>query len=169
MCVLAACESEPPQLNSERILQKFGSYGVQILQADDARRISSLYSDDKASGRTCRTFAIVEFALPVDRQIRAEHERIVAGQSIGQVFVDAGWKIDKQNLFIGESNASGYGYKLDELMRVDEQQSLATHRYKFVVEYADRRIEYATITEVHHPDYFNSSQLRLIYEKYPGI
>ena len=151
-------------MNSERIRDQFGSYGVEILQADAGRRVSSLYSQGPDSGRICRTFAVVEFTIPVAQQILSEHERIVAGQSIGEVFVDAGWKIDKVSLFIGESSASEHDFALDELMRIDAQQSLATHRYKFVVESGADRIEYATITEVHHPDYLDQRQLTSIYD-----
>lgn len=164
LVLLAACDGDRQALNSERIREQFGTYGVEVLQADAGRRVSSLYSEDPDTGRICRTFALVEFAVPVAPQVLAEHERIVAGQSIGQVFVDAGWKIDKVNLFIGESSASEHGFPLDELMQIDARESLATHRYTFVVESGGRRIEYATITEVHHPDYLDPLQLQSIYD-----
>lgn len=164
MSLFVACDSERQTLNSERIEQQFGSYGVDILYADDARRISNLYSDEPASGKICRTFAIVEFSLPVDRRIVSQHERIVAGESIGQVFADAGWQIDKQNLFIGESDVADYSYNLREMMHIDSQRSLATHRYRFIISQGDLRIEYATITEVHHPEYLDSGRLRSNYD-----
>jgi hypothetical protein len=153
-----------PLLNSERILQRFGSYGVEVLDADDTRRVSNLHSMDSSAERICRTYAVVEFDQPVDSRLLAEHERVVSGESIGTVFSDAGWTIQKETLFIGDSDASGYEDKLGKLMRIDIEQSLATHRYRFIVSRNEQRIEYATITEVHHPDYLDTAQLRAIYD-----
>lgn len=162
--VLAACDSGTPPLNSERIRQSFGSYGVEILQAYGGQRVSCLYSEDQASGKTCRTIAVVEFTQPVDNELLPEHERILTGQSIGEVFVDAGWRIDKRNLLIGETAASDWTFDLEKLMRIDTAQAIATHRYEFFVERGERRIHYATITEMHHPDYLDSEQLHSYYD-----
>ena len=51
---LHACTTEPELLNSERIAQTFGSYGIDVLQADGALRRSNLYSVSDGL-RTCRT------------------------------------------------------------------------------------------------------------------
>jgi hypothetical protein len=153
-----------PLLNSERIVQRFGSYGVEVLDADDNRRVSNLHSMDSSSGRICRTYAVVEFDQPVDSRLLAEHERVVSGESIGTVFSNAGWTIRKESLFIGESDASDYEDNLGRLMRIESEQALATHRYRFIVSRDEQLIGYATITEVHHPDYLDAAQLHAIYD-----
>ncbi|MEQ9561042.1 MAG: hypothetical protein RLN69_00875 [Woeseiaceae bacterium] len=151
-------------LNSERIQQRFGSYGVEIVRADAKRRVSSLYSTTDSSENICRTYAVVEFNQPIDRRLLAEHERIVSGESIGTVFAEAGWIVLKETLFIGESDASGYDDNLGRLMHIDGEQTLATHRYRFIVSRNNELIEYATITEVHHPDYLDTAGLHAIYD-----
>jgi hypothetical protein len=49
---------DQPLLNSERISQRFGSYGIEILDASSDYRISNLFSDEDGLAIT-RTFAIV--------------------------------------------------------------------------------------------------------------
>ena len=44
-------------LNSERIAQRFGSYGIEVLESDGRVRVSNLYSNEQG-GRICRTFAV---------------------------------------------------------------------------------------------------------------
>ena len=46
-------------LNSERIAEKFGNYGIEVLEQNPLR-VSSLYSVEHGQ-RVCRTFAIVMF------------------------------------------------------------------------------------------------------------
>jgi hypothetical protein len=164
LSLAAACHSDREPLNSERIEHQFGSYGVEVLHADAATRISSLYSSDGPANRTTRTYAVVEFALPVDQRILAEHERVIAGASLGQVFVNAGWHIEKQTLSITDTSPAAYSDNVVELMRIEARQALATHRYRFFVSKDRLRIPYATITEVHHPDYLEADQLRSMYE-----
>ena len=45
-------------LNSERIEQRFGSYGITVLEQSDLTRVSNLYTLEEER-ETCRTFAIV--------------------------------------------------------------------------------------------------------------
>ena len=158
LSLAVACTGDTGPLNSDRIEQRFGSYGVEILNADPTRRVSSLFSEEPG-GRVCRTYAIVDFHLPVDIRLASEHGEVTAGDSIGQVFRRAGWKIRKTTEFIAEENARDVGHDLPALMRVAGDQPLATHRYRFEVIKGDVRIHYATITEVHHPDYLQLTAL----------
>ena len=59
---VSACASQDTSvgLNSERIRQNFGSYGVDVLSNENKRRISSLYSID-GDEKTTRTYAVVDF------------------------------------------------------------------------------------------------------------
>jgi hypothetical protein len=49
-------------------------------------------------------------------------------------------------------------------MRIENEQALATHSYRFIVIRNEQLIGYATITEVHHPDYLDPAQLHAIYD-----
>jgi hypothetical protein len=157
-----ACAARPELLNSERIERRYGSYGVVVLQADAESRTSSLYSNE-ASGRICRTLAIVEFMLPVDDRLAKAHRKVVAGGSIGATFRDAGWRIEKSTLLLGEMRADDAFEGTAGLMQIGAGASLATHRYRFDVIKGPVRIPYAVITEIHHPDYLRLEQLRAMY------
>lgn len=147
-------------LSSERIQRKFGSYGVDVLQADANRRVSALYS--LADGdKICRTYAQVRFAPTIDPAFAAEHARILAGESIGVVFRSAGWTIAKRHRHIGE--AALPNGDVAELMRIGGQDRLATDTYVFEIEKDGRRFAYAEITELHHPAYLTAAELASIY------
>ncbi|MDH4313895.1 MAG: hypothetical protein OEW68_03545 [Gammaproteobacteria bacterium] len=161
ICALAlvcACASQTEFLNSDRIERRFGSYGVEVLWADDAQRISNLYSNE-ADGRICRTFAVVRFELPLDTRIEVEHSQVVAGASIGQVFRGAGWRIDKTSLEFGTARAADFP-DLPMMMRIQPTTVLATYEYRFDVIRDGLRIPYATITEFYHPDYLSLTELQ---------
>lgn len=161
---LAACASQEirPALNSERIRQTFGNYGVTVLFNDESRRVSSLYSTE-GNVRTARTYAVVEFADPTTSALAAQHALIVSGESIGEVFRDAGWSIEKRHLFIGEIEVPAAYTEIAALMRVSLPQNMAVEVYYFTVNKGKRIDDYATITEIHHPDYLSAADLKGIY------
>lgn len=47
-------------LNSERIAQRYGSYGIEVLASDCGLRVSDLYSGEQTD-RVTRTLAVVRF------------------------------------------------------------------------------------------------------------
>ena len=160
--VLAACGTQDQLLNSERITMTFGSYGVDVLQTSNAGRVSSLYSgsgDDKVT----RSFAVVEFAGRIRRAFAAEHAQVESGQSLGAVFKTAGWEIEKLNMFVGEMEIPGKYGLLSDLMQIALPRFLAAHAYQFVIRKDDRSYDYATIVELHHPDYLSAADLQAIY------
>ena len=53
--------------------------------------------------------------------------------------------------------------RLADLMRIDLPASLATHVYEFVIRKEGRSFDYATIVELHHPDYLAVEDLHSIY------
>jgi hypothetical protein len=161
--LVAACSSQPALLNSERIELRYGNYGVRVLYADERQRVSSLYSFG-TDGEICRTFAIVDFMQPPDPRLAVEHSSILAGGSIGQVFHQAGWQTEKYTLSIGETRAGDYSRHIPELMQLDPAEQLALHRYRFEVVRDGLRIQYAVITEIHHPDYLTVQALHEIYD-----
>jgi hypothetical protein len=159
----AGCTSERQLLNSERIELRFGSYGVSVLRSDDQQRVSNLYSEE-IDGDICRTYAIVDFVLPLDSRLAAEHSAIIAGGSIGEVFRQAGWQTDKYTLSIAETDATEYSGQIAALMKVGPTVPLALHRYRFDAVRGELHIPYAVITEIHHPDYLTVRQLHDIYD-----
>jgi hypothetical protein len=147
-------------LNSERIAANFGTYGIEVLEQDANVRVANLYSFPRAGDRTCRTFAVVQYAPSIDPAISAEHAKIVAGGSIGAVFAASGWEVRKRNLSYAERAATP---KLARLMRIAVDTPLAEHVYALDVVKGGRTIEYAGIVEIHHPSYLRVVDLVKIY------
>ena len=159
---LSACAGSDALLNSDRIEQAYGSYGVDVLRNEDLRRESSLYSG-AGDTKTTRTYAVVEYPVQPQSAYAREHALIVAGGSIGATFRQAGWAIDKRHLFIGELEIPVTYTDLSELMRISLPDSLATHVYVLIVTKDERSFTYATISEIHHPDYLSAADLKTIY------
>ena len=149
----------PPPLNSERIEQVFGSYGVEVLSSDEELRISSLYST--ADGiRTTRTLAIVAWPAVIDASLAEPHAAIAAGASIGATLEAAGWTVAKHNLFIGWIDSPD---RLSRLMRIPQGSLLTIHGYALAVTRGDDERLYATIAELHHPEYLDLEMIEDIY------
>lgn len=154
---------EPELLNSERIEERFGNYGVEVLSQDGRLRRSNLYSTN-AGTRTCRTYAVVQFADSPPAGIQASHQAVLSGQSLGSTFRDAGWSIAKESLYVGGIALLKPDSELVDLMRISPGERLAMHAYRLVLERDARTIHYATIVEVHHPDYLGLEELGELYE-----
>ncbi len=148
-----------PLLNSERIAQEFGSYGIDVLSSDDSVRVSNLYSVH-GEIKISRTFAVVRYPVEIDAELSFEHQAILAGQSIGAVFTQRGWAVEKIHRYFGVIPSSE---RVAGLMGGLAPQPLAVHIYDLFVSQAGRALLYATIAEVHHPDYLTLDQLRGIY------
>jgi hypothetical protein len=148
-----------PLLNSERIAEDFGSYAISVLEQSELVRVSNLYSVE-GQQQICRTYAIVFYPQVISPELVAEHRQILNGGSIGQVFADHGSSIKKVNRYFGAMQTTE---QVAELMRDRSARPLAIHLYDFVVVRSDVEVVYATIAEVHHPDYLSLDQLRAIY------
>lgn len=155
---LSACVVEPELLNSERIESEFGGYGIEIIAYVDGIRRANLYSvqDDV---RTCRTYAVVRFTNVPEDIIGTQHAQIIAGASIGATFKATGWRIYKETRYIGELETARDKHKIRPMMRVDSKQILAMHVYRLLLRKQQQIIEYATIVEVHHPEYLSQQRL----------
>ncbi len=160
--LLAACSARPPVLNSERIEARFGSYAVTVLAQDGRWRISSLESLDQGI-TTTRTFAIVRFAEPVPIELQNTHQRILAGASLGATLQTAGWQLHKSNVDISSVVLSDCQHVIPERMRIAENSILASHVYQIVAVRSGQTLPYATIAELHHPEYLRESDLQRIY------
>ena len=159
---LSACATETVLLNSERIEQKFGSYGIDVLASEAGLRRSSLYSGN-GDDRICRTYALVRFRPERDASIEPQHATVLAGNSLGEVFKASGWGIHKQTLHIGEMRLAAADNEIARLMQLDRSATVALHIYQLVLERDQQIFEYATIAEAHHPDYLSESDLLSIY------
>ena len=159
---LAGCAAGGPPLNSDRIEEIFGSYGVEVILENDRQRVSSLYSGS-GPGRVTRTYAVVEYLGDPRPEFRDEHDAVTGGASIGTTFRQAGWTIRKQNLFIGELEVSAAYTGIGDLMQLDLPQSLAVHQYLFVISNEERSFSYARITEIHHPEFATREDLQAWY------
>jgi hypothetical protein len=157
VALLGAC-APPVPLNSERIAQRYGNYGIDVLQSGNNRRLSSLYSTDDGR-KTTRTLALVEFTATLHPKLTREHRRILAGESIGTVFQEQGWTIDKIS-----SRSCKAQFDLESMpalsgMAIELPATFAVHSYVFHVQKGTLSIDYATITEIHHPDYLQAADL----------
>lgn len=159
---LSACVVESEQLNSERIEQQFGSYGIEVLSSKDGVRRSNLYSVD-GDRRTCRTYAVVRFDDVPDSIIDREHAQILAGQSIGAIFKENGWAIYKETQYIGEHQLGRDDHPVYALMALDARPPLAMHVYRLLLKKGAQVIEYATIIELHHPQYLGRDAIEDLF------
>lgn len=156
--MLSACATESVLLNSKRIEQRFGSYGVEVLASEAGLRRSGLLSYDGDTA-TCRTYAVVQFAEQLDERFDDAHSRVLAGNSIGSTFKGDGWDIRKHTLFIGSVRLPDAATEVGRLMRLTGAHDLALHVYQLVIARDDAELEYATIMEAHHPEYIVEEDL----------
>lgn len=159
---LSACVVEPELLNSERIKQRFGSYGLDVLRNSNGLRRANLHSIEKGR-KVCRTYAIVRFDNVPANIIGAEHAQILAGSSIGATFKANGWSIYKETRYIGEIQMPATSHEILDLMALDERGSLAMHVYRLLLKKDEQIIDYATIIELHHPNYLSRDDVTRLY------
>jgi hypothetical protein len=159
---LSACATETVVLNSERIEERFGSYGIDVLASEAGLRRSSLFSTENGK-RICRTYALVSFKEDLDSRYGAEHAKVLDGNSLGEVFKANGWSMHKQTLHIGSFDLEQPASEISQLLNLTEGRSLALHIYQLLLAKDEQIIEYATIVEAHHPEYLSQTDLLGIY------
>ncbi|MEM7706386.1 MAG: hypothetical protein AAF358_12575 [Pseudomonadota bacterium] len=157
--LLAACSAARPPLNSEMIAERFGSYGLEIINQTADRRITNLFSGDP-NQRVTRTLAVVRFRQPVAADLSASHRKILQGESLGATLKAAGWTVEKETLDVRTVTSGG---SLAEMMRVEPGKPLAVHLYRLSAVSDYKRLPYAKIAEVHHPDHLTVLDLQRIY------
>ena len=159
---LSACIVEPELLNSERIKQRFGSYGIDVLHSENGLRRASLHSIENGA-KVCRTCAVVRFdSVPTDI-IGNEHAQILAGSSIGETFKANGWTIYKETRYVGELQMPTQSHAVLALMALHDRASLAMHAYRLLLKKDQQTVDYATIVEVHHPEYLSRDEVTGLY------
>jgi len=161
----AAKKGARPLRNSDRIKIKYGNYNIDIYENDTNIRVSKLYST-KNGLKTNRTLAVVSYPTVIDAAFKKEHEAIVNGQSIGEVFEQNGWTIDKHHQYLGEIEIPTEYSGSDPLFGTASNPP-AIHIYSLVVSKNEYRFNYALIAEVHHPDFLRLEDLEAIYVHKP--
>ena len=147
-------------LNSERIRQQFGNYGIEVLQQDAQLRVTNLYSTEP-EGRICRTLAVVSFNVQAPIELAAAHDEILAGGSIGTVLSSNGWRVVKRRLALHEIKV-GVESRAATLMQLSGSRLLAADLYELAAERDGATLSYAIIAEIHHPDFMSISRLRAL-------
>ena len=159
---LTAKEQDCDLGNSDRIRLKFGNYGIEIIENDLRIRVSNLYSMG-SEGRTNRTFAVVFYPPVIKAAFRKEHQAINDGQSIGIVFKENGWLIDKRHQYIGEleplPDFTGIHSVFGDIGTIRP----VIHVYSLFIKKDEVEHHYASIAEVHHPDYLDLEKLKSIF------
>ena len=161
--VLSACATESVILNSERIEQRFGSYGIEVLASEAGLRRSSLFSYD-GDTTTCRTYGVVQFSEQLDERYDDAHSKVLAGDSIGATFKESGWGIQKNTIHIGSIRLPQTRTPVGELMRLTGAHGVALHIYQLVLVRDDVALDYATIIEAHHPEYLSAADLHDLFD-----
>ena len=149
-------------LNSARIEARFGSYGIDIIDAANGIRRSNLYSTSMSDGRmqkTCRTFSLVRMEDFDSELVASEHEAVMRGGSIGAIFKAHGWHISKETRYTGPLDLANGAHTIASLMQLADDAELAMHVYRLRLYKAAHTLTYATIVEVHHPDYLDLTEL----------
>lgn len=148
--------------NSERIRTKFGSYGIEVLESGQGIRVSNLYSIDKGV-KTNRTFAVVAYPEVIEPEFSKEHDAIINGQSIGIVFRNNGWVVDKRHQYFGQIETPSACSDVEAVFGDIGKTRPAIHVYSFFVSKDNSEFRYASIAEVHHPEYLGLEDLYTIY------
>jgi len=151
-----------PLANSERIQLKYGNYSIDIIENNSSIRMSSLYSTHDGV-RVIRTIAVVAYPSVIEKEFKTEHDAIVGGQSIGTLFKNRGWEIEKHHQYFGEIETTN-GLFCETANRDDTQKTRsAINVYTLVVKKDNTSFEYASIAEVHHPEFLQLDDLAAIY------
>ena len=148
--------------NSERIRHKFGSYGIEVLENSPGLRVSSLYSLHNGI-KVNRTFAVVAYPETIEPAFRQEHDAIINGESIGDVFRHNGWLIDKRHQYFGEIETPPGHFIISSHSPNPVKTRSAIHVYSLMVKKDDSEFQYASIAEIHHPEFLQLEDLAGIY------
>jgi hypothetical protein len=157
-CIQAPTEREA-LLNSERIQQRFGSYGVRVLRQDGDLRVACLYSTE-ANGEVCRTVAVTLLDEPLPAELAVPSAAIRAGASLGATLKTAGWTVVKRDHVLNEqASGTAFAALLDWPCDMPPPR-VAVDAYALWAERPGQSFRFARIAEAHHPDYLGLGDLK---------
>lgn len=154
--------TEPEFLNSQKIEARYGSYHVDMLSSDGMTRQSAL-SSDSDTGRVCRTFALTRFTDEAVEKTPITHQQIAEGASIGATLQRDGWSVLKATIHVGSLTIPDPAHPVLGLMQLAKPETLAMHIYKLAIQKEAAAFDYATIIEIHHPDYLDEDDVRALF------
>ncbi len=148
---LAAGAKETQPLNSDKIRERFGHYGVELLHQDAIARLASLYSMSDQR-RITRTLALTRFELPTHPALAVEDEQIRAGASIGATLRSAGWQVIKDGQADCQTLAGERFARLGgSTLAADDPVLIRVYTLK--VTGKNLSLDYAVIAEAYHPEH----------------
>ena len=103
----------------------------------------------------------------IEPAFRKEHQAITEGQSIGIVFREHGWQIDKRHQYIGELDTLSDFSGIHSVFGDIGLARPVIHVYSLIVRKDNQEFHYASIAEVHHPEYLELEELTSIFEVEP--
>jgi len=148
----------PSLLNSERIAQRFGSYGVRLLEQDGPLRVACLYSQE-LNGEPCRTVAVTLLDQPPPEELAAVAAAIDAGASLGATLKSAGWTVVKRHHLVSEHDAGIDFARLLHWPDGSPPPKVAVLAYELWAERGAVAHRFARIAEAYDPAYLDISEL----------
>lgn len=135
-------------MNSDKIRERFGHYGVELLEQSPGTRLASLYS---LSGeqRITRTLALTRFELPAHPAVDEQDAQIRSGESIGATLRQAGWTVVK-NKTTDCQVIAGQRFALLGGATLSPEDRVLLRVYSLSVVKGDLAIDYASIAEAYH-------------------
>lgn len=162
-----ACAGTAPPLNSDLIRERYGSYGIEVLEDDGRFRRSMLYSSENGE-RVMRTYAVVVYEPLLDADalaVAGETAAIRAGASLGSTFADSGWTVRKEPIHKSMLGGLPPGHAVPRLMQLEAPVALPLYVYRLVVGKNGHAIAYAVIGEAYHPEFMSEAE---IMKRYPA-
>lgn len=148
---LAACAKESQPLNSDKIRERFGHYGVELLDQNAITRLASLFSISDQR-RITRTLALTRFELPTHPALAAEDQQIRAGASIGATLRSAGWQVVKDGSADCQTLAGERFARLGgSTLTPEDPVLIRVYTLKLMRENVS--LDYAVIAEAYHPEH----------------
>ena len=135
-----------------------------MVQCPVGQPVQTEGKNDKKCRHSCpRPHPPILLADTADAPIDTEHEQVLAGDSIGAIFKAGGWTIRKATLHIGTTELRRSRNEVALAMRLEYPSKIAVHVYRLLLQKDGDAIDYATISEFHHPDYLDLEDLRELY------
>ena len=142
-------------MNSDKIRERFGHYGVELLEQSPRTRLASLYSLSDEQ-RITRTLALTRFELPAHPAVEEQDAQIRSGESIGATLRQAGWTVVKNKTTDCQVTA-GRRFALLGGSTLNPEAGVLLRVYSLSVLKGDLAIDYATIAEAYHCEHIAPS------------
>jgi hypothetical protein len=106
---------------------------------------------------------VVAYPEKIEPANSDEHNAIIDGQSIGIVFQNHGWVIEKHHQYFGEIELPLHHFGFSAHRSEPDKVRAAIHVYSLIVKKDDAEYQYASIAEIHHPEFLQLQDLAAIF------